>query len=534
MDGDRARGARYPGENDPCEVPPATPSQSGEQRTRDAGLAAAENKRFWELGPYYVWNTSPLRECAINPSAMVEDDGREVPFYITYPARASPSESLLAVGANSADVASGPFPLIVFAHANNDRVCQIFDGYYSLHDHWASWGFVVASVDSTRWNCQRGNRENIERRVEDQRAVLDAMLAMNQDPESPFYQRIDGEKVIFAGHSRGGGASLLNASRVRGTSAVINLQGISLQNYGFGSPDITAPMMGITAGNDVDLNFPAVEGNEELADGPYTWLDFAGAIHAWTADTSPEEFDDTPRLIKAEQQDLTEFFTTAHLLHHVGSPAFARGDLGELLFSYKGAQVAEQHILDNVVRMRWSEHPAESILIDNFQVLGRQDTNLLGGERQMIGFTRSQVTYAYNPERLDGVFNPTIARGLWLETLRWPGLLIEPLSPNRGGHLEVPSDWRLRARVRARTDWSAPVIRVEVVFADGTSAFLDDARSSARPQQPPIPDRYVQIDAALRPEEQAASPPETLRLREVRLHVDDGTLILDDLRLTPP
>ena len=98
----------------------------------------------------------------------------------------------------------------------------------------------------------------------------------------------------------------------------------------------------------------------------------------------------------------------------------------------------------------------------------------------------------------------------------------------------MPSDWRLRARVRARTDWSAPVIRVEVVFADGTSAFLDDARSSARPQQPPIPDRYVQIDAALRPEEQAASPPETLRLREVRLHVDDGTLILDDLRLTPP
>jgi dienelactone hydrolase len=525
-DCERARGARYPGSIHPCEVPLPTTSP-GEQRSREAGLAASKAKRFWELGPYYAWNTSPLRECAFNPETEQKIAGEQVPYYLTYPAGKSPTED------NAAEVAAGPFPLIVFAHANHDRVCQVFDGYYSLHDHWASWGFVVASVDSTRWNCMSGDRENIRNRAREQRAVIEDMLARNEDPESPYYQRIDPEKIILAGHSRGGGASLLNAAQMSDLGAVINLQGVSLQNYGLGAPAIDVPLMGITAGNDVDLNFPAVEGNEDLATGPYTWLDFKGAIHAWTADISPEEPDDRPDLEREEQQDLTEFFTTAHLLHHVGSPAYEPGQLGDLLFSYEGARVAESRILDESVRMRWREHSEKEILVDDFQILDRIETNDLGGRRQAIGFTRAQVTYAYNPEREER-YNPPAAKALWLETRTWPGLVIEHLSPKPGGHLEVPADYRLRARVRGRTEWSKPVIRLEVVLDDGTSYFLNDAREEVAGGA--IPNRYVQIDAPLSPPGDGPSRDllAPLRLREVRVHVDDGTLIIDDLRFTPP
>ncbi|MEC9439892.1 MAG: dienelactone hydrolase family protein [Myxococcota bacterium] len=522
-DCERARGARYPGDIPPCDVPAPT-SFDGEQRSREAGLAAAKARRFWEPGPYYTWNTSPLRECAFNPTTAQEVDGEKVAYYLTYPASKSPTEDNLAA------VATGPFPLVVFAHANHDRVCQVFDGYYSLHDHWASWGFVVASVDSTRWNCMPGNRDNIRSRALDQRAVIEDLLARNEDPESPYYRRIDPEKIILAGHSRGGGASLLNAAEMKELAAVINLQGVSLQNYGFGAPAIETPLMGITAGNDVDLNFPAVEGNEDLARGPYTWLDFEGAIHAWTADISPKEPDDRPDLKKLEQQDLTEFFTTAHLLHHVGSPAYPPGTSSELLFSYEGARVASDNILEGAVRMRWRAHTEEEILVDDFQTLERLETNDLGGRRQLVGFSRAQVTYAYNPEHEER-YNPPAAKALWLETLTWPGLVIEHLSPQPGGHLEVPADWRLRARVRGRTEWSKPVIRLEIVREDGSSSFLTDART--RLAGGAIPNRYVQIDAPLSSDGDGPSR-EPLRLREVRIHVDDGTLILDDLRLTPP
>ena len=524
---DRERAERYGGALDPCDVPRGT-AQSGETVWRSSGLAASREERFWEPGPYQTWNTAPTAECDANPRTDASAPTPNMALYITYPARSRPTQTGIA------DVATGPFPVVLFAHANHDRTCQIFDGYYSLHDHWASWGFVVASVDSTSRNCQRGNAQNIKDRAQDQRAALHRLAQLDADPESAFFGRLDLERVVVAGHSRGGGASLLNATLLPDQiDAVINLQGITLQSYGFGTPAIGAPTLGVTAGLDVDLHFPAVEGNEELLAGPYTWVDLAGAVHAWTGDTSPLEFDDDPQLVKEDQQDLTEFFTTAHLAHHIGAaymdePApHTPRDLTHLLYTHQGRKVANARILSDSVRMRW-RRPQGEVLIEDFDALGMDALNALGGENQFVGFTRASKTYAYNPERQEQAYHPPAARALWLETLAYPGLFIASLGPTPTSTLDIPASWRLQARVRGRTEWSKPKFVVQLVLQSGEVVELSDVTLLGQAE---VSNRYVQLDAPLGP---AGREEEVWALAQVRVLVEDGTLILDDLRFSPP
>src|SRR5690606_196731 len=101
----------------------------------------------------------------------------------------------------------------------------------------------------------------------------------------------------------------------RKVRAVIDLQGIDLTAFGFGSAPLLpeTPVLGITAGNDVDLDYPHVEPTEDQLAGPYTWIDIVGAIHAHTADTVPIEPDDEPTITRTAQHNVTDFFSTAFL-----------------------------------------------------------------------------------------------------------------------------------------------------------------------------------------------------------------------------
>jgi hypothetical protein len=84
------------------------------------------------------------------------------------------------------------YPLITWGNGT----CAMPEGYGTLLRYVASYGFIVVAANS-RW--VGGNNA--------MRIALDFMFAANEDPDSPYYQKIDTEKVGAMGHSQGGGAT---------------------------------------------------------------------------------------------------------------------------------------------------------------------------------------------------------------------------------------------------------------------------------------------------------------------------------------
>src|SRR5690606_2000975 len=112
-------------------------------------------------------------------------------------------------------------------------------------------------------------------------------------------------------------------------------------SFGLGEPALNFPLLGVTAGRDVDLHYPYVEPTEDQSTGPYIWVNINGAIHANTADTVPLEPDDTPKITRRQQHSITQFYSTAFLYYYVGvttdMPLTSLAK--DILFSPKGAQI---------------------------------------------------------------------------------------------------------------------------------------------------------------------------------------------------
>lgn len=92
-------------------------------------------------------------------------------------------------------------PVLFIVHGNHDYTTPSYLGYDYLGEYLASFGYVVVSVDENV--CNDLADEN------DARAVLlleniKQILKWNADSHHELYQKIDGEKIAIAGHSRGG------------------------------------------------------------------------------------------------------------------------------------------------------------------------------------------------------------------------------------------------------------------------------------------------------------------------------------------
>jgi len=97
------------------------------------------------------------------------------------------------------------FPLITWG----DGTCAQPLGYGVLLHYVASHGFFVIAANS-RYTM---NGAMI--------TALDYAFAANEDPASPYYQRIDTTKVGAMGHSQGGGATIAAASDPRVKAVII-------------------------------------------------------------------------------------------------------------------------------------------------------------------------------------------------------------------------------------------------------------------------------------------------------------------------
>lgn len=527
---------RYKGSIKPCDVELSLGNNATNTLTRatasDWEPRTLENSEFWKPGPHPTWNTNPGQDCPQNPTIPAVGEEKNVQLYITYPAQSEPTKT------GNGDVATGTWPIIVFAHANHDGQCDIFRRYFSLHDHWASWGYVVVAVDGTATNCNRGTRENVELRRDGQLLALDVLQQLNNDPESRFHERLDLDNVVMAGHSRGGGASLLSAQQSQyNVRAVIDLQGIDLTAFGFGSAPILpdTPVLGITAGKDVDLDYPHVEPTEDQLAGPYTWVDIIGAIHAYTADTVPVEPDDKPEISRAIQHDITEFFTTAFLAAYVGvstSPDSTHIQLApaatSIVTSRQGATIVHDNLSKLGAYTRWNTR--QGTLIDDFSRATKPLTspeNALGGLNVCENFARCQDAYTYKPDEESPRPHYQKASSRLLVTLpNQSGIFTTHLGDAQNPLQRSTSQTQLLARVKG-PDTGAPA-QFDVILNTDEGTFRVPGNQHIGPI--PLSNRFTQL---VIPFTAFENIPEILKLHSISFELQSGALFVDDLRLTP-
>jgi hypothetical protein len=105
----------------------------------------------------------------------------------------------------------GPFPLVLIVHGNHSDREFSDPGYEYLGRLMASRGFIFVSVDENFLNDAWYDVFDHLKTENDCRAWLllkhlELWRAWNEDPEKPFYGKVDMDNIGLIGHSRGGEA----------------------------------------------------------------------------------------------------------------------------------------------------------------------------------------------------------------------------------------------------------------------------------------------------------------------------------------
>jgi len=160
--------------------------------------------------------TSPATAALDDPSApgqyavgytdaTVRASGRSFSARIYYPATSA--------GSNK-PVATGQFGAIAFGHG----FLQANSKYAGTMSHLASWGFIVAAP-----NTNTGFNANHSAFADDLNASLTWLVAQDTTAGSRFNGKVNEAALGLSGHSMGGGASILAASRNPAVKTVANL-----------------------------------------------------------------------------------------------------------------------------------------------------------------------------------------------------------------------------------------------------------------------------------------------------------------------
>jgi dienelactone hydrolase len=149
-----------------------------------------------------------------------------------YPAIGSPGER--AVPNAQPQLASGPFPLIVFGHGFELLPVD----YHRLLNAWASAGYVVASPIFPDENTDAPggpDEQDLPNQPRDMKFVISQMQAASSASTGPLSGLVAGEDVAVAGHSDGGDTALTVAYdeyegiRDQGVKAAVILSGAEMR-----------------------------------------------------------------------------------------------------------------------------------------------------------------------------------------------------------------------------------------------------------------------------------------------------------------
>jgi hypothetical protein len=140
---------------------------------------------------------------------------------------------------------SAPVPVITWGNGT----CAQPEGYGALLRYVASYGYFIVAANTTQVGTK--NSDGSQPMLK----ALDYAAAANNDPTSPYYQKLDMSKVGAMGHSQGGGATVTAASDSRIQDIII-----------FNAAD-TAPKPYLAISGDKDITNFTVQGMMTAIDG---------------------------------------------------------------------------------------------------------------------------------------------------------------------------------------------------------------------------------------------------------------------------
>lgn len=108
------------------------------------------------------------------------------------------------------------WPVVVMVNGSDDEATR----HWPVFEHLASWGFIVV-----------GNEDKATGTGESASETLDFLLALNEDPDSIFYQKIDIDNIGISGASQGACGAVRAATEFENGSVYKAIYTASLPQY---------------------------------------------------------------------------------------------------------------------------------------------------------------------------------------------------------------------------------------------------------------------------------------------------------------
>jgi dienelactone hydrolase len=230
------------------------------------------------VGEITVTLTDPTRSVSYPGHRRV---ARSLVTLIRYPAAGDPSRADVRWAAPAR--ASGPFPLVVFAHGFNATPAP----YAGLLDAWARAGYVVAApiFPLTNAHAPGGTNEaDLVNQPADMSFVITRMLQADAAPQGTLSGLLDSQEIAVSGQSDGGSTALATAynrhyvdRRVRAAMILSGAEIPGVRGYTFPPP--SPPLLAVQGTRDT-VNTPASTYRFfRLAPRPRFLLSLLGAPH---------------------------------------------------------------------------------------------------------------------------------------------------------------------------------------------------------------------------------------------------------------
>lgn len=212
-------------------------------------------------------------------------------------------------GAN-APVAQGLHPGLAFGHG----FFQDISKYETVLRHYASWGFITVTPKS-----QGGLSPSHTGFADDLNAGLTWLTAQNTTSGSRFAGTVDTGRYALSGHSMGGGAALLAASRNPAVKTVSTLAAAETNPSAItASAALTIPAQYVGGSKDTIAGVAAHQRKMYDAKKAPTQLRvITGGFHCGFVDSNGFGCD-SGSITRSEQQGLTRSVTTTYLLYSLG------------------------------------------------------------------------------------------------------------------------------------------------------------------------------------------------------------------------
>jgi hypothetical protein len=221
---------------------------------------------------------------------------------------------------------SGRHAWVMFHHAvHGPYPGVVYDDYPTIHGHWASHGFYVFSIDGSKIFFPTSSGSSLTWTQQNTVAgmmseAITYFLTEQEKTTADFPCRLDPSRLAVAGHSRGGGATLL-VPTTRTDSAKIKAL-LSFQGVDPGSltgadptkiPGFDLPAMWLDAALDGDVIFPINALQYGRTNNFGAMVTILGSKHTFTfdANATPHQGGTAPTVTPAEHKAVCVQYSTA-------------------------------------------------------------------------------------------------------------------------------------------------------------------------------------------------------------------------------